>query len=133
MSRSYLVSASVAPCRFVKLDSSASGYVLHAGAGEVAIGISQPGTRLPPIDGYEDGYAAVQNVEAITVYEAGDECWVEAGGAISHGDLLKPSTAGVAITASSDGNIYSAQALQPATASGELIRVKVLPPSFRGA
>lgn len=133
MSRSYLTSASVSPNRAVKQDTSNPGYVLHAGAGERAIGISQNGTRLPPISGYDDGYAAVQNVESICVYEMGDECWAEAGAAITNGDLLKPSTAGVLITSSSDGDQYIAQALQSASASGELILVKVLGPSYRGA
>lgn len=133
MSRSYLANGNIYPSRFVKLDSSGEGYVLQAGAGDTPVGVSQAGTRLPPIEGYDDGYAAVQNVEAVLVYEATDECWLEVGAAVSNGDLLKPSTDGVAITASSDGNIYGAQALQDATAANQLIRVKVLSPSFRGA
>lgn len=133
MSMSFLASGSVAPCRFIKQDTSNEGYVLAAGAGDLPFGVSQPGTRLPPIDGFDDGFAATQNTASLTVYTAQDECWLEIGAAVTNGDYLKPSTNGVGITASSADNIYGAIALQAGTASGQLIRVRVTGPIYRSA
>lgn len=134
MSRSYLCNGNVTPSRFVKLDTStAGGYVLQAGATDKPIGVSQSGTRQPPIEGLDDGYAGVQNVNTIEVLESEDEGYLEIGAAVTLGDYLKPSTGGVGITASSDADIYGAIALQSGTASGQLIRVRVLAPSYRAA
>lgn len=133
MSQSMMAGGNVAPSRFVKLDTTYPGYVTAAGAGDRPYGVSQPGTRQPPIEGLDDGYAGVQGVNSIEVFTAEDQCWLEVGAAVSVGDYLKPSTNGVGITASADGDIYGAIALAPATASGQLIRVRVLAPSYRAA
>lgn len=133
MSRSYMCSGSVAPSRFVKQDTASPGFVNAAGAGEKPVGISQPGTRQPPLSGLDDGYAGVSGVNLIEVAEAEDECWLETGGAVTNGDYLKPSTNGVGITASSADEIYGAIALESATASGQLIRVRVTAPTYRSA
>lgn len=134
MSRSYLCNGNVSPSRFIKLDTSKTGgWVLQAGAGDVPIGVSQPGVRQPPLAGLDDGYAGVQGVNQIESLEAEDEGWLQAGAAVTLGDLLKPDSSGRGVTASSDGNVYGALALETATAADQLIRVRVLAPSFRGA
>lgn len=135
MSRSFMPNGNIIPSRFVKQDTSTlGGYVLQAGASDTPIGVSQPGTHQPPIPGLDDGFAGIQNVGMpIEVFMSGDECWLEIGAAVTLGDFLKPSTNGVAITASADGDIYGAIALQSGTASGQLIKVRVTHPEFRGA
>lgn len=133
MSMSFLASGNVYPSRFVKQDTSSEGYVSQAGAGEKPFGVSQPGTRQPPIEGLDDGYAAIQNVGTLEVFVNGDECWVEIGAAVTNGDYLKPSTNGVAITASSADDVYGAIALQAGTTSGQLIRCRVTGPQYRSA
>lgn len=133
MSMSFMPSGNIIPSRAVKHDSSqTAGYILQAGAGDRAIGISQTGTRQPPIVGFDDGYAGIQNINAVEVLTQDDEGWCEIGGAVSFGDYLKPSTNGVLITASADGDQYCCVALQSGTASGQLIKMKVQI-GFRGA
>jgi hypothetical protein len=133
MSKSLLCNGNVLPMRAVKLDTSNAGQCLQAGASDVPFGIAQEGTRQPPLSGLDDTFAGIQGVNTITVYcDPGEECAVEAGGAITTGDYLKPSTGGVLITASSDGDVYIARAEESATASGQVIRA-VIDKGFRGA
>lgn len=132
MSRSFMPSGNITPSRFVKIDTSkAGGYVLQAGAGDVVIGIAQPGTRQAPFPGLDDGYAGIADVNIIEVHTEQDHCWVEAGGTITNGDLLKSGSGGVAVTAASDGDYYGARALQSGT-SGQLIEC-IVETGFRGA
>jgi hypothetical protein len=130
---SKLCNGNVAPSRFVKEDSSTTaGFVLAAGATDTPFGISQEGVMFPPMGGLDNGFAGIQNGPPISVYINGSECWLELGGTVSYGDFLKPSTNGVGVTASSDGDIYGAMA-EESGVSGNLIRVRVVSPSFRGA
>lgn len=133
MSMSFLASGNISPSRFVKQDTSNEGYVSQAGAGERAIGVSQSGTRQPPISGLDDGYAATQNTAPLTVFTATDECDLEAGGAITNGDYLKSDSSGRGVTASSADDIYCAIALRAATTAGQLVRVRVTGPQYRSA
>lgn len=137
MSYSYMCGGNVAPSRFVKFDSTqgVGGVVVQAGAGEAVIGISQPGVRQPPLAGLDDGYAGIQNVNQIIVFTVGDICWVEAGGNITQGNLLKSDSSGRAVATTADGDIYGAIAEESNTlGAGYLVKVRVLSaPSYRGA
>jgi len=126
MSRSFMCGGNVSPARFVKPDTSETGgVVLQCGAGERPIGISQPGTRNPPISGLDDGYAGIDNVNTIIVYTETDEAWLQSGGSFSFGALLKSDSSGRGVNAGSDADIYGAVALQSATAADQLVRVRV--------
>lgn len=134
MSISMMPNGNIVPSRFVKPDATQiGGYCLQAGAGDRMIGVAEPGVRQPPISGLDDGYAGIQNSNPILVFTTNDECWLESGAAVTSGDLLKSDISGRGITASSDGDIYGAMALQTSTASGQLIRVRVMAPGYRGA
>ena len=125
MSRSFMCAGNIAPSRFVKADSSKTGgFVLQAGAGEAVVGISQTGVRQPPISGLDDGYAGINNTNAIEVLTETDEGWLELGGTVSFGDLLKADASGKGVASSSDGENYGALSLESGT-SGKLIRVRV--------
>lgn len=123
---SMVANGNIAPCRFVKQDTT--GKVVAAGATDVPFGISQEGSRNPPYTGLDDGYAAIAG-ENIHVYEENEgmnnECFLESGAAFNNGAFLKPSTAGVGIATTTDKDAYGAIALHAATAAGQLIRVKV--------
>lgn len=133
MSISMMPNGNVAPSRFVKLDSTQlGGYCLQAGSGDKVIGVAEPGVRQPPIVGLDDGFAGIQNSNAIEIFTTNDECWVECGGAVNFGDLLKPDANGRAVTAGSDGDFFGAIALQQSTASQQLVRCRIQL-GFRGA
>jgi hypothetical protein len=120
-----VANGNIAPSRFVTLDSTAAGRVVQATTGDLPFGISQPQTRRIALSGTDDGYAAIAD-ENINVYGPGDPgVLLELGGTVSHGDLLKPTTGGKGITASSDHDKYGARALASGT-SGQLIPVEVL-------
>lgn len=130
-SHSRVANGTILPSRFVKLDTTANGKVLAAGASDVPWGISQPGTRRTPYGALDDGNAAIAG-DNLNIYGLGETMvLLELGGTVTVGDFLKPSTNGVGITASADGDIYGAKALRSGV-SGELIPVEVIY-GFRGA
>ena len=55
---SRVATANIRLSRFVKLASS-DGKVTECGAGEQIFGVSQEGSRLAPLSGWDDGYAAI--------------------------------------------------------------------------
>ena len=132
MSLSMMANGNISPSRFLKLDATkVGGYVIQATAGsgshgDPVIGISQPGVRQPPISGLDDGFAGIQDVNAIEVFTTNDECWVQCGAAVTFGDYLKSDANAKAITASSSGDFVGAQALQTSTAADQLVRVRVM-------
>lgn len=133
MSMSFMPNGNIAPSRFVKIDATqVGGYCLQAGSGDKVIGISEPGVRQPPISGLDDGFAGIQNSNAIEVLTTNDEGWLETGGTVTFGDLLKPDANGKGVTAGSDGDFFGAIALQSSTGAAQLIRVRVQL-GFRGA
>lgn len=126
MSISMMPNGSIAPSRFVKLDATQiGGYCLQAGANDKVIGVAEPGVRQPPISGLDDGFAGIQNSNAILIFTTNDECWVECGAAVSFGDYLEADTNGKAVTSSTDGHNYGAIALQTSTAAGQLVRCRI--------
>jgi hypothetical protein len=127
MSRSFMPNGNISPSRFVMYDNTKTGgYVIQATANAPIAGISQPGVRQPPMAGLDDGFAGVQDSKEITVFTETDTCWVEVAGAVNFGDYLMSDGNGRASTAAATGNEYGAQALQSATALGQLIKAKVL-------
>lgn len=130
---SFVANGNIAPSRFVKMDATATGKVVAATSNtDFIFGISQQGTRNTPYSSLDDGYAAIAG-ENIRVYTDNEDCWVETGTvttAITPGDHLTASTAGVAIRTVTDKDVYGAIALEPATASGKLIKVRVVKGNF---
>ena len=129
MSRSYTANGNIKPYRFVRMDTTADFKVLAATDGSSShgtenIGISQPGTRKPPLSPLDDGYAAIAG-EEILVWEENDECLLITGAAVTNGDNLKSDSDGRGITGSVSGNYIGAVAMQTATAANQLIKVKV--------
>lgn len=132
---SRMANGNISPNRFVKLDTTTTGRVLQCGAGDPIWGVSEKGTRLPPLsDGninLDDGFAAIAGWP-LGVYGPGDlegtEILVKAGGTIAIGDRLKSDASGQAVTASTPGDQYGAKALRSAV-SGELVAVQLLFPA----
>lgn len=120
----------IAPCRFVKLDTTADGRVLAAGAGDRPFGISQKATHNIAMSGggftqTDDGLAAKAG-EMLNIHgQVGETCLLELGGTVTRGDLLKPGSAGVGVTGNTDKDKSGAEALASGV-SGQLIPVKIL-------
>lgn len=116
----------ISPSRFIKLGSS-EGTVTQCGSAEKMFGISQEGTRRAPYTGLDDGFNAVAG-ETVRVYEEGEICWLEAGGTIAVDDRLISDSDGKGTASTSDNAWIGAVALQSGV-SGQLLKVRVLPPS----
>ncbi|MFG0261026.1 MAG: hypothetical protein ACF788_01355 [Novipirellula sp. JB048] len=112
---SFIAGADISPSKFVKIKANNDNTAIQCGAGDVAIGVSAPGTRSAPIPG-ADGLAAADG-ETCLVYGLGETCEVTAGGAIQAGDTLKPDADADAVPAAA-GEAYSAVARSGA-ADGE--------------
>ncbi len=113
----FVAGGDINPSRFVVL--SAQSTVTQAGAGAVAIGVSQEGSREAPIDGASP--LAAKAGDPIRVYGDTETCIIEAGAAVTVNAELKPDSVGRGIAAASTEK-YSAIALEPAGAAGVKIR-----------
>ncbi len=124
------------PCRFVKVDTSDNAKCIQATANSKIIGVSQVGTNYPPLsDVSVSGYAAIAG-QLVEFHGPGQVCLVEAGDVIAAGDYLKSDDNAKAIPIATTGTTlqrYGAQALEAATAAGQMIRVFVLLGSERPA
>lgn len=130
MPESRVANGNIAPCRFVKLDSStAGGKVLQAGDGDKVFGISQPESRMPPYSGLDDGYCAIAG-ENLKVYTVADkEVYLEIGsGGCSAGDSLKSDTNGAGVATTTDNTQVGAIAKQSGN-SGDLVPVDLISPA----
>lgn len=123
-SGSFVAGGNIAPSRFVK-PSSSTAIVVQAGAGDAVLGISGQGTRNPPYSTLDDGYHCI-NGENCRVYADDEVCLLEAGDVVAFGELLKSDTNGKGVPVSANNDFYGAQALEPASATGVLIKVKVV-------
>lgn len=115
------------PCRFVKLSTSDDFTVLQADANAEIIGVSQEGSRTPPLSDLVTDTKAAASGQSLKIFTDGDVCLLEAGGTITRGDLLKADANGKAVTVATTGTTiqnYGAIALQSG-ASGEKILVQV--------
>lgn len=117
---SFKAAEDIGPSLFVRV--SGNREVSLCDAGDLAIGVSQEGTREAPIPGVTTPLAAAQG-EPIHVYTMSEPCEVVAGGSIDAGDYLKPNADAQAVVAS-EGDTYSAVALSDAS-SGEKVKVQV--------
>lgn len=116
----WVSSGNINPCRFVKV--SGDNTVAQAGAGEFTCGISQEGTKKPPLPGETNVYAAEAG-DSLEVFGPGQETQLELGGTVVAGDMLKPDANGKGVAAAST-NYYGAVA-KHGGASGEKILVIV--------
>lgn len=120
---SKLPAGNIAPCRFVKLGTTA-GTILQCGANEQIWGISGPGTRRAPLSGWDDGYAGISGDGAINVVGPGDdEALLDLGGTVTYGAFLKSDANGKGVAGSSDKDVCGAIALS-AGVDGDRIKVK---------
>lgn len=119
----------ILPSRFVELNNSGSNYAGPCGTNGQIIGVAQEGTRSFPYQGEPAAFAA-EDGETFQCYSVGEVCLVEAGAAISAGDLLKSDGDSRAVPIATTGTTiqnYGAVALEAATAAGQKIRCLVLP------
>lgn len=112
----------VAPCVFVKLDST-QGRAVTCGANEAIFGISQPQTRNLALSGRDDGYAAIEGENLNIIGPGDDEALLRLGGTVTHGQYIKSDASGYGVAATSDKDHVGAQCLQGGV-SGDLVRVK---------
>ena len=129
-----VAAGNIIPCRFVKLDTTAPGTVLQAGAGTRPYGISHPGTRNIPGDGLgmDDGYLAISGENVAIHGPPAKDVMLQLGGTVDEGDFIMPSTNGLGIVVAANNDIYGAIAMK-AGAAGDLIPVQVVAPSYYGA
>ena len=123
-----VANGNITPARFVKLDVTADGRVLQAGAGEQIYGISQAGTRNTPYSTLDDGFAAIAG-ENLKIFGPPDkEIMLELGGTVVRGDRLKSDASGrglaTVIALDEVGAIAAASGVL-----GELIPVQCIPPA----
>lgn len=129
----------IAPSTFVVMSDAADFTVLQgktASTGHI-IGISQDGSKLTPLPGFDTSYAAEAG-DPVQIYGMGDVCLLAVGTAadIKAGELLGPDAAGAGIK-SATGKAVGAIALESATKTTDakapnLVRVQVLPPGTVG-
>lgn len=125
MAYSFQANGNIAPSRFVKLDTTAAGKVLQAGAGETIFGISHHSSRRAPLNGWDDGYAAIAG-ETLKVWsELDDVCWLEIGvGGCTINDLLKSDANGAGVTTVAENDELGAVAMETVV-QGSLCKVRV--------
>jgi len=125
---SFRATGNISPSRFVTL--SGENTVAQAGDNSDIIGVAQEGSNKAPLQDYVSTlYAAVAG-ESLEVYSSGELCLVEAGAAITAGNLLKSDSQGRAVPIATTGTViqnYGAVALQSATSAGQKILCLVLP------
>ncbi len=119
--RSYRFGTDVAPSIFVKREAGVDHSVVPCTAGDIAVGVSDEGSRSAPIP--DAVPLAGKEGESAQVYSLGEPCEVFAGAAIAAGDFLKPDADGKAVPAAA-GNQYSAVA-DASAAVGEKVKVTI--------
>lgn len=122
--QSWIASATINPCRFVKQTGTTgnSGRVTQCGSGDTPYGVSEKATRRSPF--IDTSGNAAQAGEPIVVHDENTECALEIAATITNGTYLKPDTNGKGVAAST-GDIYGAIAMQDGVAGGQIL-VKVL-------
>lgn len=125
MSKQRIANGNIKPMRFVMPDTSVDNRVIVAATTTMPCGISQQGTRRPPYDTLDDGYAAIAGEDVQVFDMPGEPARLALSGTVAAGDLLKPDAVdGGGITAGA-GDKYGARALQAGT-SGKIIEVEVM-------
>lgn len=114
----------ISPSRFVMPSSTNENECLQATADARTIGISQRGTRNPPIAGLDDGLAAVAG-EQLQIFGPGEVAMLEIGAAVTPGTFLRSDANGRGIPVATAGQWYGARALQGGAAN-DFIQVLVI-------
>lgn len=130
-----MANGNIKPCRFTKWDTTADGKVLQAGAGDKISGVSQKGTRLPPLaDGiitFDDGYAAIAG-DPIMIYRPGGQYGFEIllvlGGTVTRGDRLKSDSDGRGVMTTTNLDEVGAIALRSGVLN-EAVQVELIFPT----
>lgn len=125
---SFKASGNISPSRFVTL--SGENTVAQAGDNSEIIGVAQEGSNKAPLQDYVSTVYAAETGQQLEVYSTGELCLVEAGAAITAGQLLKSDSQGRAVPVATTGTViqnYGAVALQSATAAGQKILCLVTP------
>jgi hypothetical protein len=112
------------PSRILVASAVQPNQVLEASnATTQPVGISQKGTWKTPLQGFDDGLAAVAGGN-LHIYSNGDTCPLEIGGTVTQGDILMSDGSGRGITATTT-NWGIAKASKSAVL-GDIIEVQVL-------
>lgn len=90
----------IAPSRFVKLDTTGDNLAIQATAGSEIIGISKVDQKRTPGLAGSDTVVAADVGDACHIYTLGDYCMLQYGGTVTAGDLLKSDANGRGVTAS---------------------------------
>jgi hypothetical protein len=126
-----LANGNISPCRFVRVDPTAGSandeQVIQAGAAsDRPVGVSGEWMRdAPGLIGSDNTLHAAAGNQCL-VYQLGDDCLLESGGVINHGDLLASDSLGRGVIAGT-GDVVGARALQSCAGAGIKIRVVVEP------
>lgn len=125
---SRVANGNITPSSFVKLDTTTEGRVLQCGAGNKIYGIAQPGTRMTPLAGLDDGNAAIAGENLMIYGPPEKDVMLTLGGTVTRGDSLKSDGSGFGITTTSTGDWIGAIALDSGVAN-DIIPVQVIPPT----
>lgn len=120
-----IATGDIYPARFVK--AGAGGFsVTQCGANDPVFGVSQFGTNGPPIPGVTFDKAATVG-QTLRVHKPGEQCFVQAGAAITSGNRLKADAdgKGIPLAGGTTAEQFGAVALQDAS-TGEFCAVEVV-------
>ena len=108
------------PYRIVKMDTTAFQGVAATAAGDYVVGVTDGSTRR------FDSSAHANSGDPISL-QPSNCVQIEAGGVITAGQALKPSTGGVAIATTTSADVALFVALEGAGASGQIFWAYRLP------
>lgn len=125
----YVAGGNILPCRFIKeyVAGTEPFCVIQATENSRICGVSAEGTTVVAIKGYTDDsciYAATAGLP-VSYFGEHDECLLEVGAAVAFGDYLVSDSQGRGVKSASSNKTVGAVALEPATAAGQKIRVRV--------
>lgn len=123
----YVAGGNIYPCRFIKEASTAPFTVVQATANSRICGISTEGTTVVAIKGVTDDsciYAATEGLP-VSYFGEHDECLLQVAEQVTPGTYLVSDADGMGVAAASGSSTIGAVALEPSTAAGQKIRVRV--------
>lgn len=123
----YVAGGDIYPCRFIKESSTAPFTVVQATENSRICGVTTEGTTTVAIKGVTDDscvYAARVGLP-VSYFGEHDECLLQVNEQVQPGDYLVSDADGYGVKATDSNTTIGAVALEPATAAGEKIRVRV--------
>lgn len=123
----YVAGGNIYPCRFIKESSLAPFTAIQATLNSRICGVSAEGTTVVAIKGVTDDsciYAATAGLP-VPYFGEHDECLLEVSEQVAPGDFLVSDADGKGAVAADSNTTIGAVALEPATAAGQKIRVRV--------